>query len=71
MNEKDALNKSQTDWARLVAMRDDEIDFSDIPALTEEQLQAMQPTAELIPALKKQPIYPYPRKRISPDCSVD
>jgi hypothetical protein len=36
MSEKDTLNKSQTDWARLEAMRDDEIDFSDIPALTEE-----------------------------------
>jgi hypothetical protein len=45
MSEKDSLNKSQTDWARLEAMRDDEIDFSDIPALTEEQLQAMRPTA--------------------------
>jgi uncharacterized protein (DUF4415 family) len=55
MSEKDSLNKSQTDWARLEAMRDDEIDFSDIPALTEEQLQAMRPTAELIPALRKQP----------------
>jgi hypothetical protein len=54
MSEKDSLNTSQTDWARLEAMRDDKIDFSDIPELTEEQLQAMRPTAELMPALKKQ-----------------
>ena len=55
MSEKDTLSKSQTDWVRLEAMRDDEIDFSDIPALTEEQLQAMRPTAEVIPTLNKQP----------------
>jgi uncharacterized protein (DUF4415 family) len=55
MSKKDILAKSQTDWARLEAMGDHEIDFSEIPELTAEQLQAMQPTAELIPALKKQP----------------
>lgn len=40
-----------TDWERLVAMTDEEIDLSDVPELTEEQLQGMRPTAELIPAL--------------------
>lgn len=32
-------------------MSDEEIDLSDIPELTEEQLASMRPTAELIPAL--------------------
>ncbi|MCB9432787.1 MAG: BrnA antitoxin family protein [Ardenticatenaceae bacterium] len=40
-----------TDWERLAAMTDEDIDLSDIPELTEEQLQNMRPTAELIPAL--------------------
>ncbi len=28
-----------TDWARIRAMTDDEIDFSDVPQVTEEQLK--------------------------------
>jgi predicted DNA binding CopG/RHH family protein len=40
-----------TDWARLEVMTDEEIDLSDIPELTDEQLQSMRPTDELIPAL--------------------
>lgn len=32
-------------------MSDEEVDLSDIPELTEEQLASMRPTAELIPAL--------------------
>jgi uncharacterized protein (DUF4415 family) len=51
MNKKDTLNRSQTDWERLEAMTDKDIDFSDIPELTDEQLKAMRPTRELIPAL--------------------
>lgn len=35
--------ESQTDWERLDAMTDEHIDFSDIPELTAEQLQAMKP----------------------------
>jgi uncharacterized protein (DUF4415 family) len=51
MNSEATLNKSQTDWERLETMTDEEIDFSDIPPLTESQLRAMRPTAELIPEL--------------------
>lgn len=36
MSKKDILPKSQTDWARIDAMTDDEIDYSDIPPLTPE-----------------------------------
>ncbi|MCA9962803.1 MAG: BrnA antitoxin family protein [Anaerolineales bacterium] len=43
-----------TDWARLESMTDEEIDLSDIPELTEEQLASMRPTAEVIPALARQ-----------------
>ncbi|MDQ2807535.1 MAG: hypothetical protein M3Z04_11595 [Chloroflexota bacterium] len=32
------MNDHQTDWARLDAMTDEEIDTSDIPPLTAEQL---------------------------------
>ncbi len=35
MKKKDLKKQSQTDWARLNAMRDKDIDFSDIPELTE------------------------------------
>lgn len=36
MNAKDSHNTSRTDWAALEAMTDEEIDYSDIPPLTEE-----------------------------------
>lgn len=36
MNEKNLEKKSQTDWARLEAMTDDDIDTSDIPPLDEK-----------------------------------
>ena len=36
MNEKDLEKKSETDWARLEAMTDEEIDTSDIPPLDEK-----------------------------------
>jgi uncharacterized protein (DUF4415 family) len=35
MNEKDLRKKSRTDWARVDAMRDDDIDLADIPELDE------------------------------------
>lgn len=37
MSPDDTLNKSQTDWEKLDALSDDEIDFSDIAELTPEQ----------------------------------
>jgi uncharacterized protein (DUF4415 family) len=36
MNESTISNKSQTDWERLDAMEDENIDLSDIPELTPE-----------------------------------
>jgi hypothetical protein len=36
MKEKIMNNTSRTDWARIDAMSDDEIDTSDIPPLTDE-----------------------------------
>ena len=35
MNEKDLGKKSRTDWARIDAMRDEDIDRADIPELDE------------------------------------
>jgi hypothetical protein len=53
MKQEGTLSSSLTNWESLENMRDEEIDFSDIPQLTEEQLSAMRPTEELIPALAK------------------
>jgi uncharacterized protein (DUF4415 family) len=36
MNDKDLSNTSRTNWAALEAMEDEDIDYSDIPPLTEE-----------------------------------
>ena len=36
MTKKNTLETSQTDWARIDAMTDDDIDYSDIPPITEE-----------------------------------
>lgn len=36
MNGKDLNNTSHTNWAALEAMSDEEIDYSDIPPLTDE-----------------------------------
>ncbi len=36
MNDENTLQESQTDWARLDAMTDEDIDLSDIPEITEE-----------------------------------
>ncbi len=36
MKQTNTINKSETDWARLDAMSDEEIDFSDIPEVTPE-----------------------------------
>jgi uncharacterized protein (DUF4415 family) len=39
MNNNDLKTTSQTDWAALAAMTDEDIDYSDIPPLTEEFFQ--------------------------------
>ncbi len=36
MTKKNTLETSQTDWARIDAMTDQDIDYSDIPPITEE-----------------------------------
>ena len=36
MNKNDSSNTSGTNWAALAAMSDDNIDYSDIPPLTDE-----------------------------------
>ena len=36
MNDENTSEKSQTDWARIDAMTDDEIDLSDCPEITDE-----------------------------------
>ncbi len=36
MTKKNTLRKSETDWARIDAMTDEDIDYSDIPPITEE-----------------------------------
>ena len=36
MNDKSILTKSETDWARIDAMSDEDIDFSDCPEATPE-----------------------------------
>ena len=40
---------SKTDFKRFDAMTDEEIDFSDIPPLTDEQLSAMKPLRDVFP----------------------
>jgi len=38
MSKNSTKNHSKTDWAALEKMTDEEIDFSDIPEITEEQM---------------------------------
>ena len=38
MNKEPTSKASRTDWARVNAMRDKDIDLSDIPEVTEEQM---------------------------------
>ena len=38
MSKKSTFKDSQTDWERLDAMQDEDIDLSDIPQVTEEQM---------------------------------
>ncbi len=36
MNKENSIKQSQTDWARIDAMTDEEIDFTDCPEITDE-----------------------------------
>lgn len=47
MNKNNFTLESQTDWNRLDEMKDEDIDLSDIPELTAEQLQSMRPAREV------------------------
>jgi len=40
MNKKSSKKRSETDWARIDALRDEDIDFSDIPEQGEEFFEA-------------------------------
>lgn len=39
MSRKSTLKDSQTDWERIRAMRDEDIDTSEVPEITKEQLK--------------------------------
>lgn len=39
----------KSDWVKLEQLTDEEIDFSDIPPLTDEQLAKMKPLREVLP----------------------
>ncbi len=42
---------SKSDWVKFDTMTDEDIDYSDIPPLTNEQLQHMRPLGELLPQI--------------------
>jgi len=39
MRKKSTLNDSQTEWERINAMEDEDIDTSEVPEITEQQMQ--------------------------------
>lgn len=53
MSKQNTIKKSQTDWARIDAMTDDEIDYSDIPPITDEMWKAGVLRKGLKPTPKK------------------
>ena len=53
MNETLSSAVGNDKWERLASLPDDAIDLDDFPELTPEQLAAMRPTDELIPALRR------------------
>jgi len=54
MKQNNTMSKSQTDWARLDAMQDEEIDFSDIPEVTPEMFAKAIVRRGLKPRTKSQ-----------------
>jgi uncharacterized protein (DUF4415 family) len=56
MKRKATSRKSQTDWKRLKAMTDSEIDLSDIPALTPEMFAHAVVRRGLKPVVRKSQI---------------
>ena len=56
MNKSHTSNKSLTDWERLDAMQDDDIDLSDAPEITPEMFAKAIVNRSLKPAPTKQQI---------------
>ena len=56
MKKRSSSKRSQTDWKRIDAMRDEDIDFSDIPPLTAEQFARAVVRVGLKPVPPKQQI---------------
>lgn len=54
IKQKPTSQKSQTDWARIEAMTDDDIDFSDIPRVSAEMFAKGMVRKGLKPVVKKQ-----------------
>lgn len=61
MNKKDSFHKSETDWERLENMSDEDIDYSDIPEMTEEDFKHMKPAIQFLKerGIKFDPTEPY------------
>lgn len=58
MNEQNLKKKSRTDWARISALEDDEIDYSDIPPLDDDFFakgELRLPKAKLLISLRVDP----------------
>lgn len=53
MKEPNTFNKSQTDWQRIDAMSDEDIDFSDCPEITPEMFANSVVRRGLKPITKK------------------
>ncbi len=56
MSESPTLNKSLTDWERIDAMQDEDIDLSDVPEITPEMFAAAVVHRGLKPVSKKKQI---------------
>jgi len=56
MNKSHTSNKSLTDWERLDAMQDEDIDLSDVPEITPEMFAKAVVRRGLKPTRKKQQI---------------
>lgn len=52
MNKKSTSKNSYTDWERINTMRDEDIDLSDIPEVTEDQMSRAKLRIEGKPVLK-------------------
>ena len=53
MKKKSTTKKSETDWKRIDAMKDEDIDFSDIPELTPEMFARAVVRRNFVPIPRK------------------